>query len=75
MGKGKIFRLVLFSTIISLLVLSGCSPMKKSKKRNSSQVCLDYFNFVETSKIKDDNVKKRAKTMKKYNKQRVKERK
>ena len=75
MGKGKIIRYVFFSIIISLLVISGCSPMSKSKKRNSSQVCLDYFNFIESSKIKDDNLKKREKTLKKYNKQRVKERK
>ena len=75
MGKGKIFRFVFFSLIISLLVTTGCSPMKKSKKRNSAQVCLDYFNFVESSKIKDDNVKKRAKAQKKFNKERAKQRK
>lgn len=75
MGKGKIFRFVFFSLIISLLVTTGCSPTKKSKKRNSSQVCLDYFNFVESSKIKDDNVKKREKAQKKFNKERAKQRK
>ncbi len=75
MGKYKFIRFLFFFTIISLFVLSGCSPMKQSKKRNSSQVCLDYFNFVESSKVKDDFVKEREKTLKKYNKQRVKERK
>lgn len=75
MGKGKVIRFVLFSSLMALFLLSGCSPMSKSKKRNSSQVCLDYFNFVESSKIKDDNVKKREKTMKKINKERAKARK
>jgi hypothetical protein len=36
---------------------------------------LDYFNFVDSSSIKDEHVKKREKTMKKYNKERAKERK